>query len=150
METGASDDDFRATTASAIVRAAAALQAVTGLLLLANGLQLWMMVTFFGALAVVPWAMIALAVLSIYCAAQVQRARAWAAMLGAGVAALVAIGVGAWLVTSFSSGLYSCLAFVVVPVAVASTVLAILAIGPARRATEIRKRLAASGIELGL
>ena len=55
-----------------------------------------------------------------------------------------------WFIGTMMLGVFSCIALIVMPLALGATVTAALAIGPARRSSAARRRLSEQGIELGL
>jgi len=142
-------DDVTTMAPPLVVRAAAGGAAFSGVLTIILGVQLFF-VWLPRAYALLPWGVIGIGALVIVCAVPAARARLWGV-----IAAEVALGVellvlSAWLVRSFSVGIYSCFAVVAVPFAAIALVAGIFALAPARRASAARARLRARGETFGM
>lgn len=145
------DSDLSRLDAPLVVKLAAAVSGVAGLFACLGGLQpatslifreLW--------LAAVVWSLVAAGAAQLVLGFMLVRNRAWVAV-GATVLApitlLLSLG---WAVFALSNGAFSCLNVLAVPLGIGATILAPLSIGPARRATAARQRLADQGVDLGL
>lgn len=133
-----------------IARVAGGVVALAGLLVLLTGAQTLAMVTMRGALVVAPWVLVVLGAAELVLGTLVFRARAWGVLSAIALSfLLVAVG-GAWLMFSLSQGLVQLYGFAAPCVAVAAAVMALLAMGPAQRATAARQRLKAQGMDLGI
>ena len=145
-----SDDEIAACAPNATVRSATTCLMLAGVLTLLTGVQLVPSLRFTNAaLQAALYVMIAAGAAAMYLGIRLYRMRAWAAQGGAALAAALTLGMSAWLVFSFTSGLFSCMALFAPPLALAAAILGYRAIPAARRATEIRERLQDAGIELG-
>ncbi|MBX3274912.1 MAG: hypothetical protein KF729_31905 [Sandaracinaceae bacterium] len=143
------DADLRAAEPSAIVKLAAAVQGVTGLLVALTGLQV-IDVTWRADWANwVPRLLIVLGVGAIGLAAMQYRARRWAAFASGANGIVVALAVLGWLFYTLTSVL-SCLMYFTVPLSALSALLSLLAIGPILKTAAARQRLADAGLSLGL
>lgn len=157
METARSpSDDDRVTEADIrlaetpfVVKLAAVVQGVTGLLVALSGLQVSDLVYRIEWASYVPYAQIALGVTQIGFAAMQLRSRRFAGVgsvvLG-GVVAIVMIG---WLLYMLTSVL-SCIMYLSVLFALLDVVLGAVAIGPLHRTAAAKQRLADRGMDLGL
>ncbi len=133
-----------------IARVAGGVVALAGLLVLLTGAQTLAMVSIRGALAMAPWVLVVLGGAELVLGTLVFRARAWGVLAAVALSfVLVAVG-GAWLMFSLSHGLVQLYGFAAPCVAVGAAVMALLAMGPAQRATAARGRLKAQGMDLGI
>jgi hypothetical protein len=133
-----------------IAKAAGGLVLFAGVLVATAGAQLFTMGTFFGAFAVVPYAHVLLGVAQGALGLFVFRARAWAASVAAVLTGALFLLTGAWLVVSFTRGVFTLLALGNPLVMMIALALTFVAIKPCERATEARARLAAQGLSFGL
>lgn len=145
-----SEKDLRDAEPVALVKLAAALQAISGLFVALCGLQLVGASWRIAILGIVPYLMMSAGVLQIVVGAQYYRARTWAAYAGTGLGLAIGLGMGVWAPFSFVSGVFSCLVLIATPIAVLAAVLAIVGIGGVRRTADARQRLADQGMSLGL
>lgn len=146
------DRDVALSTGTWKVRVGAALSALTGLMLAVTGIQILVAVRYFYVeiLNLVPWLFLLLGALHVLVAAMLYRARRWAAVASTALSGGTLLASFLWLGYSAMNTMFSCPATLAPVLALAATVLGALAIPDAHAATEARKRLAASGIELGL
>ncbi len=145
------DADVAVSTGTWKVRVAAAFSALTGVMLTVSGLQLVVAIRFYEELLnMVPWVFLGLAATHVVVAAILYRARRWAALASTLISVCTMLASAAWLVYSVAHGVFSGPAALVPPLAFLATVLGAISISDAHRATEARKRLASSGIDLGL
>lgn len=145
-----SERDLRDAEPVALVKLAAAAQALSGLFVALCGLQLVGGRWTIPMLGLVPYLMMTCGVLQIVVGAQYYRARTWAAYTGAGLGVFVGLVMGAWAPFSFVSGVFSCMVLIAAPVAILSAVLAIAGIGGVRTTAGARQRLSDQGMSLGL
>jgi bacteriorhodopsin len=81
---------------------------------------------------------------------QLSRARGWAAIACAVLAAVIGFVDLGWTVLALTFGYFSALSFIVGVAAFVVLLLAVLSIGACRRADEARARLLAQGFDLGV
>lgn len=146
------DADIRAVEPIAIVKIAAAAQAMMGVLVALTGLQMTGIYGY-GSLEwieYVPYAQMPIGVGLVFLATMVFRARTWAALGGAVACAVVTLLMGAWDFFCITQELFSCLSLLSFPVGCLATILAFVAIGPVKVAAAARARLSAQGMGLGL
>ena len=144
------EDDIAAATPPLVAKVAGGLVAFAGAIVGLTGVQTLMIVDLRGAFAAAPWALALLGLAHVFVGAAVFRARAWAAMVALGGMVLLMLLTAAWLVFSIAHGLVSLYALGSPVAATAAFVLAILALGPCRRATAARTRLRDQGMNLGI
>ena len=144
------EDDIAAAAPPFVARVAGGVLVLAALVLVLTAIQTSMMVRLFSPYDLVQDAQYVVGLPALVVGAVLSRARAWAAWAGIAASALMMIVGALWLVVSFSHGLFSLFAIAGPLVAVASGVLAILALAPCQRATRARARLAAQGMNLGL
>jgi hypothetical protein len=132
------------------VKAAAALMGLTGLFLGFTAIQLFTSRFIRELLELVPWVHLGFAIALVVLAAMTYRARTWAAACGTFVAGSALLASGVWELYALAHGIFSLLGLLSVPAALGATLLGVLAIGDAHRATAVRKALADEGIDLGL
>jgi len=148
---GALDEiDISMATGTWKVKAAAALLGMTGLFLAFTSFQLFTMRFTRDELELVPWVHLNLAGALVILAAMTYRARTWAAVAGMLFAGLAFLGALAWQGYAMAHGVFSLLGLASVPAGLAATILSAIAIGDARRATDVRDKLADAGMKLGL
>lgn len=144
------EDDVAMSAPTVLIRAAAGVLAVAGLLTGLTGLQTVMSVVVFGAFGFVPPTQIALGIATIAVAFYLGRARDWAALAALGAAgALLALNV-AWLIFSFANLLFSLFALLSAFAPLGAGILVLLAAADVRRASQARRRLSRSGLDLGI
>lgn len=146
----ASDADIAEAATPAIAKAAGGLLLFAGVLVAATGAQLFAMAKFFGAFALAPYTHIALGAAQACFGLVVFRGRAWAASTAAVLSGALFLLTGAWLVVSFTQGVFSLLALGNPLVALLALALTAVSIKPCEQATEARARLAAQGMGFGL
>lgn len=146
----AAEADIADAATPAVARAAGGLLLFAGVLVAAAGLQLFALVKFFGAFAVAPYAHVALGVVQMLCGLMVFRGRAWAASIAAVLSGALFCLTSAWLVVSFTRGIFSLLALGNPIILLLAAGLTALSIKPCERASEARARLTAQGMGVGL
>ncbi len=144
------EEDVALAAPTVMIRAAAGVLALTGLLTALTGLQTLLSVAVFGVFSVAPYLQLAFGVATIALAFYLGRARDWAALFGLGVSgALLALN-GAWLVFSFANAFFSLFALVSAFAPLGTGILVLLAAADVRRASQARRRLQKSGLDLGI
>ena len=145
------DADIQGADPPPLVKFAASLQGVTGLLVALLGLQMWS-ASIHGRAAwveYVPFWLMLLGVAGLAMASAQFRARRWAAIGSAALASLTALSMVAWfLYVGFS--VISCFMLVGVPLSCLSALLSLAAIGGVLSTAAARQRLADRGVDLGL
>lgn len=142
-------DDIGLTTPTALVKAGAILTLVTGLIAALVGLQLLLTVTFYGGfIANVPYLLLGGGGATMFLGLKTYRTRGFGAIGATATDALLALGMGYWVLFTASAGYFSLLALVLPPLAVVAAVFAGLSIGPCQRAEAARARLREAGIEM--
>lgn len=132
-----------------LARAAGGALMACGLFAAVSGLQLWGFVLF-GWIRVVPIVLIVAGLLAMGIGFQAARGRIAAVMAGLFVAPGILLGGSAWSLFGLTRGFVSIFGLVLPAIALAAVALLALAVGPTRRASEARKRLAEQGFELGI
>lgn len=145
------DDDVFATEPTTIVKVAASLQALCGLFWGLAGLQTVLSIRFRSPIvSAMPWLMLVGGIAMIWLGSQIYRARGPAAVAGAVLGAVCALGMASWFIGTMMLGVFSCIALLVMPLGLGACVTGALAIAPSRRASAARRRLSAQGLDLGL
>ncbi len=151
--TDESEKEISALATPFVVRAAAALQAVSGLYLAISAIQLLVSLRFVGELAPIQylnWAFIPLGVLQILAAARLLRMRAGWGWVALALALVVALGATSWVALNVFFGIFSCMQLGTVSFAWIALVLTPFTIGPLARASRARRALERDGMSLGL
>ncbi|MBK8172909.1 MAG: hypothetical protein IPK60_21605 [Sandaracinaceae bacterium] len=143
------DDEIAATSPSAMIRATAGIQIGSGVLTALTAAQVLTSVRYDGPMQFVPMAMVAFGLFGIPVGANVFRMRLWAAQAGCVISGVVALLQAALFVVNLGNGMLSCLGLVSPPFALLSFVFSFFAIGPCARATAIKARMQAAGLDLG-
>jgi hypothetical protein len=107
-------------------------------------------VIVFGVFAFAPYFQLALGAATIGIAFYLGRARSWAALAGLAMSGALLVLNGAWLVFSFANAVFSLFALVSTFAPIGAGILVLLAAADVRRASEARRRLRASGLDLGI
>jgi hypothetical protein len=113
------------------------LQTFTGFTLSTTATAVLLVVTLFGLASAVAGLML-------------MRARAGSAVAGLIASGLLFLASTGWLLFSLSGGLFSLFALLAPMVAFLAIVLSAVSLGPCRRVSEARARLAAQGLDLGM
>ena len=144
-----SDADLKAVEPAIVVKIAAAVLGVAGLMIALVGLQLIGLHFYrYPELGYVKFGYMLSGVVSIALAAQLYRARPWAPIAAGAVASLTAIALFAWLVFLFAD-VFSCLAIISLPLMGLSAILAFASIPAVQKTVAARNRLASQGMPLG-
>ncbi|MCB9555762.1 MAG: hypothetical protein H6707_06625 [Deltaproteobacteria bacterium] len=130
----------------AVTKAAAALQAALGALLLLGALQLADVVRLFGWLRWVPHLMTILGIASLWIALKVYRLRLWATLAALIGSAIIALLMAGWFLLAASSGFLSLIGLLIPVSALAAAIVSSVALGACHRARDARKRLAEGGV----
>ncbi len=133
-----------------IARVAGAAVALAGVLVFLTGAQTLAVVSIRGALGLVPWALAALGALELVLASLVFRARSWGVVAAVAASFVLMMASGVWLIVSLSHGLFQLYAFGAPLASLGAAVMALLAMGPAQRASAARARLKLQGMDLGI
>lgn len=120
-----------------------------GLFEAVSGLQLWGFILT-GWVKAVPFVLVATGLAAIGFGFQSARGRAQAVVAGLVVAPFILASSSVWALFGLTRGFVSIFGLLVPALALASIALLVLAVGPTRRATEARKRLAEQGLDLGI
>lgn len=134
-------DDIEWLSATWEIRGASLLTVVAGLLRASVGFQLLFIVRLVGDWWWIPYPMLALGALAFIVGAVSGRGRlwaSWASLLSVGV---LLLGGLAWEIFAVTHGLMSLLSVLAVLAALPAAALALLAIPPARRVHEARRKL---------
>lgn len=127
----------------ALVFVAAAVLGAEGVLLLLLGLQHVMLVHLAGPVAIAPWVMMGLGVLSLGAAKAFGEARPLAVWPTVALAAVLVLSTGAWVLISALMILFSAFSFLAFALSIASVVMVAIAAGPCRRTAQAAKQLEA-------
>jgi hypothetical protein len=145
-----SEDDLQAAQPALIVRVGGGIVLGAGVLAILVTVQtlsgFWVSSGFTAVLVVLAVVGAATGAMGL----MIMRARAWAAVAGLVCSALLFFMTMGWLVMSLGSGLVSLFAMGAPLVALVATAFAAGSIGPCRRASAARARLAAQGLALGI
>jgi hypothetical protein len=144
------EDDIAAATPPLLARVAGGADALAGLLVALTGVQTLTLVNLRAPYTLAPWVLVALGLPTVVLGTFVFRARAIAAIAAIGAGVVLVLASSAWLILSFTHGLFSLFAMASPFVAAAAMVLTILALGPCQRASSARERLSAQGMNLGI
>ena len=145
----AHQDDIALTQPTGMVKAAAILVVVSGLIAALVGIQLLVSVTIVHRLLrLVPYALLVAGFGAGFLGWKTMKTRGWAAIGSAAIGGLLTLGMGYWVLLSTAAGFISLLALLLPPLALIATVFAGLAIGPCRRADAARRRLAEAGVDM--
>lgn len=132
------------------VKAAGAVNAMSGVIAILTGLQFTTSGSFYEAIYdAVPWSLTALGAVQLVLAILMLRNHFPATVIAAVVAPLVALDALGWAYLATTSGFLSPMAVLEIPLAGSAAIVAPLAIGATRRAWLAKKRLEDAGIELG-
>lgn len=141
--------DLKATDPDVLVKIAAAAQALAGVFIGLCGLQvIGLESRRFELLNALPYFFMVSGLALLLLGSRVYRARTWAAYGAAGLAPLLTLILGSWVVYSFGA-VFSCLVMVTLPTALLASVFSVLAVKGVRRAAAARARLEAAGMGLG-
>lgn len=132
-----------------IARAAGGALMACGLFEAVSGLQLWGFILL-GWVQAVPFVLVAAGLAAMGTGFQSARGRAGAVVSGLVIAPMILFGSSLWAIFGLTRGFVSIFGLLVPAVALASIALLVLAIGPTRRATDARNRLAEQGLDLGI
>jgi hypothetical protein len=144
------DRELANTKREAIVTTASVAVAVTGGLFLTGALQLWSAVWLAGPFEYVPWALLALGVALLVLGSRIYSQRLRALLAAIVLAAIGALGSGAWALVTMANGFLSLIGVLMPLGALTAAVLAGMAWGPCARTAAARRRAAAAGIDLNL
>lgn len=144
------DADVRAAEPSALVKIAAAAQAMAGGFIALCGLQLVGIRSYnYPIVGALPYVLMIGGVGLLALSTRVYRARMWAAVSACGLAPLLALVLVAWAIFSYGQ-ILSCMLFCTLPLSFLASVIGLAALGSVRAAANARRRLAEQGMNLGL
>jgi hypothetical protein len=144
------EDDILSATPPALVRVAGGLVLFAGAMAVLTGGQVFLVAVMRGPLAAVPYLLVGAGALDAFFGLMVFRARDWAAIGAVAVSGILMLLAFGWLVVSFGGGLFQMYAMISPFAAAAALAMSIASLGPCRRATAARERLAAQGMNLGI
>lgn len=144
------DLDVTALSVPVFVKVAAGACMATGAFTLGLGAQTGLMLAMRGPVPFVLAAMVVLGLITLVSGFGGLRAKASSIIAGAVASGAVALCGAIWAVFALSNGLVSPLSFFVVVLAIASAVLAGVAIGPARKVSQARAALREKGLDFGV
>jgi hypothetical protein len=104
--------DYAAARPSVVVAVAGGIQVFAGACTSTMGLQLFVFVTFYNLLWVLPYLLMPLGLVQMAIGAVASRGRDWASILGTAMCWGIQIGALLWAVYSFSQGFFSLLTLV--------------------------------------
>ncbi|HEY2743056.1 MAG TPA: hypothetical protein VGL86_00475 [Polyangia bacterium] len=132
------------------VSGAAAALAAGGLVVGLLGAQNLTIVTWVGAYALVPWALLAVGAAAVFVAAKLMHARRWTLVPALALSILLALGAIGFFVLSSAAGVFTPLSLLGIAGGVCAIVFSAIAIGPFRRIAATRRRLRDAGFDLDL
>ena len=142
--------DLAAAATPLIARIAGGASLLAGVITALTSVQTLTWVRIRGAMAAAPYVMIVVGLAACIVGLQVMRSRAWAAVAATGLAGLMLLLTGGWLVYSISRGLLSLFALADPFLWVLALGLSIVSIDRCARVTAARKRLAERGLDAGI
>lgn len=131
-----------------MTKAAILLVAATGALLVLGAIQLFGVLRLRGFFRITPYAMLIVGIGGFVIAVKIYKQRVWAAITATVAAGVVALAMGAWFVIAMFGGFISLLGLMTPVLAFIAAVFAALAIGPCKRTSDARRRLAAHGMDV--
>jgi hypothetical protein len=131
-----------------IVEAAAVALASTGLLVLLVGVQNLTLVTWLGALWLVPAALALVGVAGLAVAAKLHRARSWSLAVGLGLATLSTLSSVGFIVLSLSAGMFAPLTLLALAASIVAIVLCAIALKPFGQLMITRRKLRETGLDV--
>ena len=144
-----SDDDFSATKPTTIVKATGYSMIGTGLLAALSGIQLILFAAFAEQwMKWLPFLMLATGGVEMMLGQKILQTRGWALYAGIGLSLILGIGMGIWSYITLTAGVFSLLAALTPPAAIASIVLGGMAYEPCLQANAARKRLQTADINV--
>ena len=146
------ETDVQSLDATALVKAGAAAQALSGLFTGLGAVQLMISGQFVGELRWAQYAVWTLGVVGLLLlglAAQLMRMRLPRSVAATAVAFLVAPSVTAWFAFCVAHGIFSFMQMVSLAASWAAALVLPFTLPAAKRATEMRKRLSDAGLDLG-
>jgi len=144
------DVDLAALSVPTFVKVAAGACMATGAFTLGLGAQTGLMLAMRGPVPYVLAAMVVLGLTTLVSGFGALQAKASSVIAGAVASGAVALCGAIWAVFALSNGLVSPLSFFVVVLAIASAILAGVAIGPARKVSAARASLREKGLDFGV
>jgi hypothetical protein len=136
-----------------LVKAAAAVQGVSGLYVALAAFQLLISLEFYGRLLVVQylnWALLALGIVQLVFALGTLRARLRSAIVSTAIAWILAPTILGWAAVCISVSIFSCIQAGAILLVASAAMLSPFAIAGARKAEAVRKKLEAEGMDLGM
>jgi hypothetical protein len=144
------DVDIADASTPLIAKASGGLILFAGALFVLMALQTLAVVNIYGFMKVTPYFILALGVGLVATGVSIFRAQGWAPIAAIVVAALGLIASSVWLVFSFANGLFGLFALGAPGFALASIFGGALSMGPCKKASDARARLAAAGLGFGI
>ena len=132
------------------VSGAAAALAGAGLVVALLGAQNLTLVSWVGAYALVPWALLVTGAAAIAVAAKLMHARRWTLVPAFALAIVLTLGSIGFFAVSSAAGLFTPLSLLGVGGGVTAIVFVALAVRPFRRVAATRRRLRDAGFDLDL
>lgn len=143
------DADIADAEPAALVKMAAAAQALCGLFVFLTGLQIVGVRGSASFVRLIPYIFMALGASQIVFGAMLLRARRWASLGGVALNGLTALTMVSWFVYSFGS-ITSCIGMLCVPLSGLALLLGAFSVPAVKRTADARQRLADQGMNLGL
>ena len=144
------EDDILSATPPAVVRIAGGIVLFAGTLALLTGGQVLLVAIVGGPMAAAPYLLAGGGLLDMVLGLMLFRARDWGAIGATVVSGALMLVTAVWAVFSFANGLFQMYALIAPFAAAAALALSIVSIGPCRRASAARARLAQQGMNLGI
>jgi hypothetical protein len=132
------------------VRRAGGVTMFAGLFATLAGFQTLDTIRLRGAFAAIPWAIMLVGLATVVVGAATFRARDWGVTAAIFVAGLLTVVTGGWLALSLLSGFVGFYSLFTLPLAASATLLCVLGRPACIRASQLRARLSADGLKLGL
>ena len=145
-----SETDIKAAQPPAVVRAGGGAVLGAGALVLLVSLQTFTGFTLNTAATAILLVVTLLGLASAVAGLRLMRARAGSAVVGLVASGLLFLASTGWLLFSVSGRLFSLFALLAPVVAFLAIVLSAASLGPCRRVSQARERLAAQGLRLGM
>jgi hypothetical protein len=145
------DDDLAAITATPLAKLAGGLLIGLGAFDAVLALQSWLLLVRAPVPALLlVLSMIAAAPVCVFLGWKVARLYGWASLAGSAAAGVTGVVALSWALFAFFNGVVALLAFALVPLSLAASVVSGLCIDAGRRADAARERLRDQGLEAGI
>jgi hypothetical protein len=144
------DVDIADASTPLIAKGAGGLVGFAGVNFTLMALQTLAVVNIYGFMKVMPYLILAAGIGLLVAGVSIFRAQGWAPIAAIVVGAIGLLVSCVWLVFSFANGLFGLFALGAPALALASIIAGALTMGPCKKASDARARLAAAGLGFGI